>query len=73
MSDAPGVFAGAEPFSHGGDGDRGVLVLHGFTGNPSSMRELAEAFASAGYHVELPRLPGPVSYTHLTLPTICSV
>ncbi|MDQ3351997.1 MAG: hypothetical protein M3501_08565, partial [Actinomycetota bacterium] len=57
-SDAPDVFAGAEPFSNDGDGERGVLVLHGFTGNPSSMRELAEAFAAAGYHVELPRLPG---------------
>jgi len=57
-SDAPDVFAGAEPFSNDGDGERGALVLHGFTGNPSSMRELAEAFAAAGYHVELPRLPG---------------
>jgi carboxylesterase len=52
------VMAGAEPFSHSGDGDKGALVLHGFTGNPSSMRGVAEAFASAGYHVELPRLPG---------------
>lgn len=33
-------------------------MLHGFTGNPSSMRGLAEAFAGAGFHVELPRLPG---------------
>lgn len=36
----------------------GVLALHGFTGNPSSMRNVAEAFSVAGYHVELPRLPG---------------
>ncbi len=36
----------------------GVLVLHGFTGNPSSMRSLAEAMAALGHHVELPRLPG---------------
>lgn len=36
----------------------GVLVLHGFTGNPSSMRGLAEAMAALGHHVELPRLPG---------------
>ena len=35
-----------------------MLVLHGFTGNPSSMRGLAEAMAGAGFHVELPRLPG---------------
>jgi carboxylesterase len=40
------------------NGPLGVLVLHGFTGNPSSMRPLAERIAGAGYSVELPRLPG---------------
>jgi carboxylesterase len=50
--------SGAEPWSSIGDRSSGVLVLHGFTGNPSSMRLLAEAFAGAGHHVELPRLPG---------------
>jgi carboxylesterase len=35
-----------------------VLVLHGFTGNPVSMRPLAEACAKEGFTVELPRLPG---------------
>lgn len=35
-----------------------MLCLHGFTGNPSSMRPVAEAFAAAGFSVELPRLPG---------------
>jgi carboxylesterase len=49
---------GAEPFEHRGTSDTGVLVLHGFTGNPSSMRGIAEAMAERGYHVELPRLPG---------------
>jgi carboxylesterase len=44
--------------SHDGSRDAGVLVIHGFTGNPSSMRAQAEAFADLGYHVELPRLPG---------------
>ena len=48
---------GAEPFSSQG-GPLAVLVLHGFTGNPASMRPLAEAIAGAGYSVELPRLPG---------------
>ena len=33
-------------------------MLHGFTGNPSSMRGLAETLAADGLHVELPRLPG---------------
>lgn len=54
------VLPGAEPWSHQADraDAAGVLVLHGFTGNPSSMRGLAEAFAAAGFHVEMPRLPG---------------
>jgi carboxylesterase len=33
-------------------------MLHGFTGNPQSMRGLALALAEAGLTVELPRLPG---------------
>jgi carboxylesterase len=52
------ILPGAEPWSHRGDRSVGALCLHGFTGNPSSMRGLAEAFAAAGFHVELPRLPG---------------
>jgi carboxylesterase len=48
---------GCEPYRAQG-GPFGVLVLHGFTGNPFSMRSLAEACANAGYSVELPRLPG---------------
>lgn len=35
-----------------------MLVLHGYTGSPASMRPLAEAFATAGLAVELPLLPG---------------
>jgi carboxylesterase len=51
------ILPGAEPFSHLGGGS-GVLLLHGFTGNPTSMRSIAELCAGAGYSVELPRLPG---------------
>ncbi len=36
----------------------GVLVLHGYTGTPRSMRPLAEGFESAGFAIELPLLPG---------------
>jgi carboxylesterase len=56
MPDVP-VLPGAEPFAAEGD-DVGVLVLHGFTGNPSSVRPLAEALAADGRTVLLPRLPG---------------
>lgn len=51
------VLPGAEPYSATGS-RTGVLVLHGFTGNPQSMRPLAEVIANAGYSVECPRLPG---------------
>ena len=51
------IIPGAEPWSSAG-GSHGVLVLHGFTGNPQSMRPLAEAVAAAGFTVELPLLPG---------------
>src|SRR5262245_56490399 len=53
------VLAGAEPWSHeAAPGAPGALCIHGFTGNPGSMRGVAQAFAAAGFHVELPRLPG---------------
>jgi len=51
------VLPGAEPYSHDG-GDIGVLVSHGFTGTPMSMRPWAEHLAAAGFSVRLPRLPG---------------
>ncbi len=51
------LLPGAEAFSASG-GAHGVLVLHGFTGSPASMRPLAEALAGAGFTVELPLLPG---------------
>ncbi len=53
----PELIPGADAFSAEG-GPHGALVLHGFTGNPGSMRGLAEAFAAAGFAVELPRLAG---------------
>ena len=51
------IIPGAEPMSVDG-GPVGVLVLHGFTGNPQSMRPLADAFAAAGHSVEMPLLTG---------------
>lgn len=51
------VIPGAEPFSFDG-GPTGVLLLHGFTGNPISMRAWGEALGARGYGVLCPRLPG---------------
>jgi carboxylesterase len=51
------ITPGCEEWSCDG-GDVGVLVLHGWTGNPSSMRPLAEHLAAEGFAIEMPRLPG---------------
>ncbi len=52
-----GVQAGAEPFSADA-GPVGVLVCHGFTGSPRTVRPWAEHLAAAGLTVRAPRLPG---------------
>jgi carboxylesterase len=52
-----GVLPGAEPFAADG-GDVGVVLSHGFTGTPQSLRPWAEQLAAAGLTVRLPRLPG---------------
>ena len=51
------VLPGAEPFSADA-GDVGVVVCHGFTGSPQSMRPWAQALAHEGHSVRLPLLPG---------------
>jgi carboxylesterase len=51
------VQPGAEPFSADG-GATGVLVCHGFTGSPRTVRPWAEHLAAAGFTVRAPRLPG---------------
>jgi len=51
------VLPGAEAYAHDG-GPTGVLLCHGFTGSPQSLRPWAEYLADAGLSVSLPRLPG---------------
>lgn len=54
---AVAVQPGAEAFA--ADGGRvGVLVLHGFTGSPRTVRPWAEHLAAAGLTVRAPLLPG---------------
>ncbi|MBP7972680.1 MAG: alpha/beta fold hydrolase [Candidatus Nanopelagicales bacterium] len=48
----------AEPFSHDAKGPIGVVVSHGFTGQPKSIKPWAQALADAGFSVRAPRLPG---------------
>jgi carboxylesterase len=59
------LLPGAEPFEAvptGGTGTRspriGVLLCHGFTGSPQSLRPWAEHLSNAGFRVSLPLLPG---------------
>jgi carboxylesterase len=56
MSSSP-VRPGAEAFSLG-EGPIGVLMVHGFTGSPASMRPIGGWLASQGIAVEGVRLPG---------------
>lgn len=56
-STSPVVLPGAEPFAADG-GPVGVLVLHGFTGSPYSVRPWAEQLSAGGLTVRAPRLPG---------------
>lgn len=51
------VLPGAEPYRHEG-GEVGVLLCHGFTGSPQSLRPWAEYLADRGLTVSLPLLPG---------------
>ena len=47
----------AEPLSIDG-GHIGVLLSHGFTGSPASMKPWAQNLADRGFTVRVPRLPG---------------
>src|SRR2546429_9213869 len=55
--DSMPVMPGAEPYHHDG-GDVGVLLCHGFTGSPQSLRPWGEYLAERGLTVSLPLLPG---------------
>jgi carboxylesterase len=52
------ILPGAEPFTHDGSGEIGVLLCHGFTGSPQSMAPWGAALAEAGFTVTCPLLPG---------------
>jgi esterase/lipase len=56
------VMPGAEPFAfpggNGPEGRTGVLLVHGFTGTPMSMRPWGEHLAAEGFAVRCPLLPG---------------
>jgi carboxylesterase len=47
-----------DPFDLVGDGEVGVVCVHGFTGTPYEMRYLGGELGRAGFHVHGLRLPG---------------
>ena len=51
------LMPGAEPYAADG-GSTGILLIHGFTGSPKSMKPWAERMAADGHTVRVPRLPG---------------
>ncbi|MGY1435148.1 alpha/beta hydrolase [Streptomyces reniochalinae] len=53
----PPILPGAEPYRRDGSAT-GVLLCHGFTGSPQSLRPWAEDLARHGLTVSLPLLPG---------------
>jgi carboxylesterase len=52
-----GVQSGREAFRFDG-GPIGILMLHGFTGSPASLRHLGERLAARGHAVACPLYPG---------------
>lgn len=59
LSSAPALEPEVDASPGRWEGEAGaVLVLHGFTGSPQSMRPWAQTLAHAGYAVEMPLLPG---------------
>jgi esterase/lipase len=62
VSDPAAALPGAEPFAFPGgagpNGRTGVLLVHGFTGTPMSLRSWGEHLAAEGFAVRCPLLPG---------------
>lgn len=52
------LVAGAEPLFVDHDSPVGILLIHGFTGSPKSMKPWGRRLADEGWRVRVPRLPG---------------
>ena len=55
------LIPGADPWAARGEGERegtGIVVLHGFSGNPRTSTPFAKALHAHGFTVDVPRLPG---------------
>ena len=66
------ILPGAEPWSAPGSGERahiGLLLVHGFTGSPASLRPLSGMLNARGFAVDLIRLPGHGTHFRDMMPT----
>ncbi|GLZ39207.1 alpha/beta fold hydrolase [Actinokineospora sp. NBRC 105648] len=52
------AISGAQAYAHDGSTGVGVLLSHGFTGSPVSLRPWADRLVAEGHSVRLPLLPG---------------
>ncbi|MBW1601661.1 alpha/beta fold hydrolase [Streptomyces sp. JJ66] len=52
------LLPGCEPMRHDGSAEIGVLVSHGFTGSPQSVKPWGQYLADQGLSVSVPLLPG---------------
>ena len=52
------LIPGAEPLTIDHDSEIGILLLHGFTGTPKSMKPWGRTLGEQGWRVRVPRLPG---------------
>ncbi|ONN27162.1 esterase [Thermosipho affectus] len=48
----------SQPIFLKGNNEKGILLIHGFTGSPHDMTYLAKSLNEEGYTVMVPRLPG---------------
>ena len=62
------IINGAEPFIFPGN-DKGILLVHGFTGSPAEMKLLGEYLHTLGYTVLAPRLCGHGTHVRDMAPT----
>lgn len=53
-----GIIPGTHPVDRPGQGERAVLVLHGFGDSPHSVRYLVDHLCALGYAVRAPLFPG---------------
>lgn len=55
---ADGIIIGAEPRCYAAEGQRALLLFHGYNDSPRSVEGIAERIHGAGWTVRVPLLPG---------------